>query len=239
MFFRLQEWFWANGYVPTIEQMKDVYNLPDETHQDYEDKKKFLLWYLDKYLPAAAGEASYGKTVRLYSMAIDRKEIRGKQRVLVESASEAFGWLLLENCYEKWSNICNKKKENPGWKVPKNKKNDPSTHPYNKCKWTDSSAGQGGGWAPGARLAFEENKEIIKTLRKKDHAENWKLHKFCLQLLREEHGVTEDAPLPPGAKKCKRPATKKGSTEDDFKEMDNDSDSAYSVHSEISAGEHD
>ena len=239
MFFCLQEWFWANDYVPTIEQMKDVYNLPDKSHEDYEHKKKFLLWYVDRYLPAAAGEASYGKTVRLYYMATDRKNIRGKERVLVESASEAFGWLLLENCYEKWCNICAKKKENPGWKIPKNKKSDPSTHPYNKCKWTDSSAGQGGGWAPGARMALETNKAIVKNIRQKDHHDGWKVHKFCLQLIREEHQVTDAAPLPPGAKKCKCPSTKKGPAEADFKEIDNDSDSAFSIHSEDSSGEHD
>ena len=125
--------------------------------------------------------------MRLYFKATDRKEIHGKKRVYVESESEAFGWLLLENCYEKWCNICPKKRQSPSWKVPRYKKNDPSTIPHNKCKWTDSAAGQGGGWAPGARDAFESNKQIIRELRKKDHKADWKVHKFCLQLLQEHY----------------------------------------------------
>ena len=237
MFFSFQEWYYAHKYVPTIGQMKDVYNLPDKDHETYEHKKDFLLWYVDRYLPAAAGDVVYGKKIRSYFKVTDIIEIDGKKRVYVESASEAFGWLLLENCYDKWCQICPKKRESPSWKVPKYKKKDPATHPYNKCKWSDSTAGQGAGWAPGAREALNSYKEIIRKFRNEDHANKWKVHNFCLQLIRETHGITEDTPMPKGSKKRKRPA--QGPAASDFMDMENDSDDVYSVHSEDSSGEQD
>ena len=101
----------------------------------------FLLWYVDVYLPAAAGEGNYGATKRRYKMAIEKMEIRGKQRVLVESMTEAYGWLILDNCNSKWENFLKEFSKNSSFKIPKYNKDDESTHPFHVTKYSEAHAG--------------------------------------------------------------------------------------------------
>ena len=87
------------------------------TRITYKEKLALLLWYVDVYLPAVAGD-NYGCHRRQYKMAIERIEIRGKQRVLVESMIEAYGWLLLDNCYSKWKAYFEAYSANSKFKIP-------------------------------------------------------------------------------------------------------------------------
>lgn len=235
---RAADWFREYGYVPTIEQMKNVYNLPPETADDYVVRKAFLLWYVDRWLPALAGEQSYGRPIRKWKMAVDKVEILGKKRICIESATEAFGWLLLENCHDKWVLVAPKRKDNPKWKIPRPKKNVPETQIYNCCKWSDPTAGQGAGWKPEARVVLVANQDAIKKFRAEDNKQGWKIHKFCLKLLQEHYGVSGTKPPTAGAAKKKRKVVPKEGTftAEDFPDMDVDSDGGYSEHSEGSAG---
>lgn len=210
-----------------MEQIKDVYNLPAESHATYKHKVELLLWYVDIYLPAAAGETNFGNSKRRYYKIVDKAEIKGKQRVLVESASEAFGLLLLENCYKKWDALCKEKAKNARFKVPKYNKDDPTTHMFHDTKFSEVHGGQGKGWSDKGRAAFEKYKQAIKDFRAKDKKVGWKIHQFCLDLIRKEHGIT--ATEPPGRKSRKRKAVAiekaEDIEEDDF--VGNQSDGDY------------
>ena len=216
--------------------MRNVYIIPKETDPAYEKKKQFLLWYMDVWMPAIAGESNFGKQLRGYKMAIERTMIHGKKRILVESSCEAFGWLLLENCYTKWNLIVTKKKENPQFAIPKYKKDDPSTHPYSVCKYSDSRGGQGVGWKPAARPALEGHVELIKKIRAADKENNWKVNRLALKLIREKYNILDKEYVSTRSKKKRKKATTTP-REEDFKTMEIESDSEYSVHSDGSSGE--
>ena len=208
--------------------MQNVYKLPDENHKDYNHKVEFLLWYVDVYLPATAGE-NYGGTKRRYKMAVDRMEIRGKQRVLVESATEAYGWLLLDNCHSKWKAFLEEYTKNTSFKIPNYNKDDKSTHPFHVTKYSEAHAGQGKGWKSSALLVLDKYRKAIVKFREEDHKNAWKMHSFALDLIRNHHGVTVDEPPTRKNKGRKRKARElvEEEEEDDF-EMDYGSDADYS-----------
>ena len=207
----------------------------DDAKTDYKTKKKLLLWHLDKYLPAACGELSYGKARRYYQLAVESFELRpGKKAVLVESASEAFGLVIHENCYEKWCHIAPKKHESPHWKVPQYTKNVESTHPFHTAKFSDPHGGQGNGWIPAARMAQETNMKNVRDFRTADKKDDYAKYKTCKEWLRQEHGITEDSPVSK-QKKRKRNNTKATVNADDFIDLDDSGDSVndFSVGSEL------
>ncbi len=204
----------------------DVYNLPDKNHKDYKPKLAFLLWYVDRYLPAGAGEGNYGDSKRRYKMAIEKMEIRGKQRVLVESMTEAYGWLLLDNCHSKWKAFLEEFSKNSKFKIPNYNKDDESTHPFHVTKYSEAHAGQGKGWKSSALVALNNYKKAIVSFREQDHKMNWKMHRLALNLIREKHGVTVDAPPTKKSRKRKARELVVEQEEDDFK-IDYGSDEDY------------
>ena len=112
--------------------------------------KNLLIWYYDRYLPAAARKEYWGDDVRYYKLYTDKINLKGKQKVLVTISSEAFGLLQLRNCAKKWKNIFVLKENDAKAEIP-SKKDNPETI---KCKaeWTDPKIGQVkyGGWHPEA-----------------------------------------------------------------------------------------
>ena len=160
-------------------------------------------------------------------MAIDRMEIRGKQRVLVESMTEAYGWLLLDNCHSKWKAYLEAYSANSKFKIPNYDKDNKDTHPFHVTKYSEAHAGQGKGWKPAAFVALDKYKKAIVQFRADDHKNGWKMHRLALRLIREKHGVTSDAP--PTKKNRKRKARElvEEEEEEDF-QMDYGSDEEYS-----------
>jgi hypothetical protein len=103
IYYTVLEWYKDHKYVPELlEDIMQVYDvlkqkvpakptdsISEEVKAAYDDcvcDMDLLVWYLDKYLPAAVGEPTFGKSQRYYN------EIQGKICVLVERQSEAYGW---------------------------------------------------------------------------------------------------------------------------------------------------
>ena len=223
-------WYNVHGYVPTVEQMKNVYNIPpkEEDEKKHQHALDFLLWYSDVYLPATAMEANYGKSIRFYKKAVAGVRIKGEMKVAVESAAEAYGLLVLDNCYTKWCALAPEITKNPKFKPPKFDKSNPDTFPFHDTKYSDARGGQGKGWKEEeARPVFESFKEAIKAFRKKEKEKNWPTYQLCLDLIRTKHGITEtEAQRKKGRKRKRNVVEEKEGEQDDFV-MDDKSDDEF------------
>ena len=224
-------------------EIQDVYNLPPKTDPSYTRKKQILTWYVDVYLPKAAGAKNYGINVRAFKLLVSGMVVMGGvKKTIVSIQSEAFGWLIYENCYEKWVLIVKKKKVNPRWKVPTYNKLNTTTHQWHATKWSDRNAGKGSGWSPTAIEMQNTFAEKIKAFRDQDANDTPKnkVLRICRQLIRDKHGINDNK------KKATRKRNRDGSIQagvihhpkvieisDDAKSDDEN----FSVHSEISSGE--
>ena len=233
--------------MPNIDDLTNVYSIVEqeepreitdgsteeekEQMDNYVLQKDLLIWYLDKYLPAAVGELTYSKDQRYYKRQTDSIVIKGKKRVLVERQQEAYGWLVLDNCYEKWCLCVPEQAKDPKWKVPLWDKDDPETLPFHKTKHSDPRGGQSAGWKPSARKALNDFCKKIKEMRDKDSKrdKDSSIYMKCLLLLKAEHGITEEEPLPKSSKR-KRSKTATTVEEDDFMELDEESEAPLSDH---------
>ena len=224
--------------MPTLDDLKTVYDLPPDTDPKYNEKKDILLWYFDSYLPAAAGNKAYGPTVRYYKRSTKSVKIGGLRLAVIPMQVEAFGILVFENCLPKWQHICPKKAEDPTWTVPKQKKDDPANDKYHVTKWSDGKIGQvqGGGWSQEGYDAFNHYLTHVSKIRADDKANSWTIHNFALQLMRTENGITEDAPAP--SKKRKRGKNAQLAPHNPGPKWDMpEVEDTFSVGSEISSGE--
>ena len=213
MRFSIIVWYADHGYVPTVNDIvQKVYSdLPDPTADEaaYNHCLALRLWYFDTYLPPLCNEVHYGKFHRKAKMTWEKNKETGLAHV--ETTTEAFGWTLLENCHAKWDATCKDwianfdgsagKKYSP----PDYNREDPTTWVYHKGKWTDSYSGQGKGWAPEARVAYNGYKSQIKEIREADYKDGWKLHKSFLDLIQKHYQVDSNG-LP--FKKKKAPKKK-------------------------------
>ncbi len=173
--------------------MKNVYIIPpkEQDEQKHQDALDFLLWYSDVYVPATAMEASYGRSIRFYKKAISGVKIKGEWQVQVESTAEAYGLLVLDNCYTKWCALAPEIVKNPKFKPPKLDKSNPATLPFHTTKYSDALGGQGKGWKEEvARPVFEAFKADIVAFRKKEKETNWPTYTLCFNLIREKHNIT-------------------------------------------------
>lgn len=225
--------------MPTVDDLKTVYNLPPSTDDTYEEKKAVLLWYFDVYLPAAAGNDVYGPTVRYYKRSTKAIKVGGKVMPVITLQVEAFGLLVFENCLPKWTHICPKKAQDGGWSIPTRSKNKPENEKYWVTKWTDGKTGQiqGGGWTQDGYDEFSAYVKHVSEVRSKDKEHGWAVHELALQLMREEHGITETNLAAPkkrkrGGKVALAPLKEIGPSW----EMP-DVEDTFSVGSEVSSGE--
>ena len=105
--------------MPEVTEIQEVWALPDpptpvsdetneaakakyaEAQAAYNKAECILQWYLDSYLPMAAGFDFWGPTIRPFHLMTDKKKVNGdpsgKERVLVMVTSEAFGLLVYAN----------------------------------------------------------------------------------------------------------------------------------------------
>ena len=96
--------------IPTLDQIKALHKMPRSDDPNYPKNKSLLIWYMDHFMSALAGIDRWGEDKRYHKMPVDLLEVAGKERVLVTAQTEAFGWMLLENCHDKWTAIWKEKK---------------------------------------------------------------------------------------------------------------------------------
>lgn len=167
--------FWIiNDFLPTVDEMKDAWNLGQEpaitAHDDekaeYERKKKILTFYCTGFMTASAGCEYWSFDQRPYWLVTDMMDVNGMKKVRVTTTSEAFGLVCYENYLPKWEKGFPYLKANPTEKsIPQYKIKVPATHIY-KTKWSSAETGQKVGWDNEAVKALNEQKDAIKDLRK-------------------------------------------------------------------------
>ena len=188
--------------MPPLAFFKNPWDLPEESDSSYEERKAFVIWYHDHFLPACAGK-DFKEEIRHFRMPVQMMTIAGENPgAHVTKESEALGLIIVENCYEKWTHIVPEKAKDDEWVIPAFKKSDRSTHKYHKTKWSDGRTGQvkGCGWSPEAYNALHQSIISVKKVRKDDRSNNWKKMKRALDLVKTDHGI----PLEQKTKKRKR-----------------------------------
>ena len=228
--------------MPKMEDLQNVYSLPPEDHPTYAEKKAILLWYYDSWLVALAGLEMFGTQERCYKRATKASSVRynGNLIPLVTVEAEAFGLLMLQNCYPKWQHVVPMKaKHGLNWPVPKQKKATPETKKYHTTLWSDPKSGkdQGGGWDPLAYDAFKEHIKAVQEMRKADKKNQHAIHEMCLEFVRAKHNVTDTEFVPKASRKRKRGGAKKVALAPVVNLEDFEVEDDFSVGSEISSGE--
>ena len=85
------EWVKKHGTMPSLDLFKKVHELPKEGDADYQIRMEFLLFYLDLWLPKAAGFENFKPSIRHYRKMVDRMELpSGKKVAHVSMESEGF-----------------------------------------------------------------------------------------------------------------------------------------------------
>lgn len=197
------EWYKKHKELPPVDWFEKVYELPKEGDHDYDKRKEFLVFYMDVWLPKAAGYENYKPEIRYYRKSIDYVTVPGdkpgdknKKVPHVSHDSEAFGLLIYKNCRQKWTHIIPKKLEDEDWEIPAYDKDDGETHKYHTTLWSDGRNGQikGGGWAPEAYDELSTYITTLKAFRKHDKQANWLVHGRMLEILRNDKGIQDDCP---------------------------------------------
>jgi hypothetical protein len=181
---------WAekhHGEILTVEQIKNIYDLPEEDHCDYKDKVEALTWYVDEYLPAAA--PNYTKDFRTRKLMTAGVEVWDQNTTAVPLQSEAFGQLMYDNCYEKWKALARERQINPRFEAPKYKKKDKHTWEFHSTKYSDRNAGKGQGWNEETSVAHNKCVVKVKEFRTDDKENKYKILKLVRDLIRKKHGL--------------------------------------------------
>lgn len=182
--------------MPTVPAIKAAMGMSPEELELPEnlEKKKLLIWYYDRYLPAAARKEYWGDDVRYYKLYTDKINLKGKQKVAVTITSEAFGLLQLRNCGKKWENIFILKAQNEKAEIP-TKNTNPESVKY-RAEWTDPKIGQVkyGGWNPKAIEFMNNTVAFLAKHREDDAANNNEKAEYYKEILREENEIKSDAP---------------------------------------------
>ena len=162
----------------------------DEEEHAY--KKALVTWYYDRWLPVVAGITYWDAKTRHYKIPTARVDINGKKQPLITVATEGFGVLMMDNCYDKWLAEYEWKKDNPKRKIP-TKGDD---YEQFKGKYSDSKCGQitFGGWDPAGFEAFVGYQQTIKATRKADARNGKAQQKYAMELVRRLHGIEEAQP---------------------------------------------
>ena len=152
-------------------------------------------------LQIMAGQKYWKSAISQYNTPVDTVNIRRKdedgqwiteKKVYVTVTSEAFGWLVYDNNRDKWLNTFNYMRENNKKYGPKLDK-EHADYPKYQPKYTESKNGQvkNGGWKPAAYTEFTRFKKIILQLRAADKAQDYSNYSVALQLVRNEHNITD------------------------------------------------
>ena len=94
--------------IPTATEIMAILVTDPKMIDKDANKKAILNWYFDRWLPVAAGSLFWGTTIRYYHYPTDKEAVIpgvDQKRVLVTVASEAFGFLTLENYHVSTENL--------------------------------------------------------------------------------------------------------------------------------------
>ena len=179
-----------------------------ENDDECEKRKKFLNWYWNHFLPAAAGATSFPEEHRHYklpSMPLKIKDQPDLKGGAVTKECEAFAKLVARNCYKKWGFIIPEKLEDSDWELPKWDKDDEKTHKYHETLWSDGRNGQkkGQGWSAEAYEEMNKEVEKVKLFRAADKKDGWKTLKSALALVKTMNGIDLAATAPNKKRKRK------------------------------------
>jgi hypothetical protein len=190
-------YFKKHGTLPTVTELKNVYNLPAEGDPTYEKREQMFLWYHDDFLPMALGQEECARKICHYSSPVSLRDAgNGKKLPTATCIGEAFGLVVYENCRAKWLAIFSHGILDDKWPIPKYSKMDHSTHQYHQTKWTDSKNGQvkDAGWGHGTFTAMNECINFIAKRRMDDEANDFKKHRFAFDLMRRHNNITFASP---------------------------------------------
>ena len=122
---------------------------------------------------------------------------------------EAFGLVLVRNCWDKWVEIVPQKAKDHNWPIPKWNKDDKDTHKYYKTLWSDGRNGQkkGQGWSPEGYEALNQEMDKLTKFRAEQKKEKFAKYLAVLKLVRTTNEVPDGEKDPPAkGKKRKRAA---------------------------------
>ena len=175
-------------------------------------KLEVLLWWTDNYLPGVVGLQFWGSELRPHHLMTDLKLVPGdtskEEKMLVTSTSEAFAMTLYKNCRTKWINTYEWKATHKACdsEPPKWDRDDESTHKYHSI-WSNSRTGsaEGAGWNSDAVEYVAECGASIRESRSQDKANDYKIGKLAMALIKEENNIGEDGKKIRGRKRAARP----------------------------------
>lgn len=235
----ITEYYRENKELPTVEELKTVFEIPPSSDPTFPRKKKVLTFYGDLFLPALMG-TGFDKTVRPYKLAVDKTTVAGKEKVIITKQREAFGLVLYENCFTKWQATVPDLSVNPKAKFPKRVQDDADTHKFHDCKWTNSRSGQGSGWKDEGFKALNEAIKLVGKTRIDDSKRKWKVYTYMKDLIREVNGTVGNEPTTPASSSKKRKRQASAGDVDKYVScinLEDEEEEEYSVGSEGSSGE--
>ena len=199
----MTDFYHVHGDMPTVEEIKSVYDMPPEPKEPNEDaadaekeqcqvdkarydrKKTIFVWYLNEWLPWAAGLEHWGPEIRIQKLPTDTILLAtGEEKVCVTCASEAYGLAVFENCHKKWKAGIPYMLENNKRSIPEWKKKKVETHKF-YCKWTSKREGLRGGWSDDGIKAFNAYIAHIQAFRKADEEKDKVIQKLGRKFIRE------------------------------------------------------
>ena len=187
------------GITPHLPTLEEFLKIKSVDMQD-DESKRLAVWYAEDWISMLCGPVSWGDPQKNFKMLVGKTLIGGESKVCVTITNEAFGYLMLANCRQKWINSFLFKEANPDKRIPQGNKADPGG--LYKALYSDSGDGQvkGGGWKDKAYEKFNEYIDLVTEQRDEDRAEDWKNHGNLRDLIRTKRGITEKSP----SKKRKR-----------------------------------
>lgn len=153
----------------------------------------------------AAGVEFYPKELVNYRLPIQPlKMVPGFEKTnlkgcMLTVSCEAFGLVLVQNCWDKWTLIVPKKAADNKWPVPKWSKTDTDTHKYHKTLWSDGRNGQkkAQGWTPEGYQALNSAMEMLQKFRAQQKQQKWARYKDVFKLVRTANGIPAGEKEPP------------------------------------------
>ena len=198
--------------MPPADYFKDPYHIPDAQATDAKLRLDFLIWYWSHFLPAAAGVEFFPKDLVNYRLPMQPlKLVPGFEKTtlkgpMVTVPCEAFGLVLVKNCWPKWTHIVPQKARDDKWPIPKCNEDDESTHKYHKTLWSLSRNGQkkSQGWAPEGYTALNDSMDFLTKFREAQKKDKYTQVKGVLALVRKSNKIPAGEKNPPVKGKGKK-----------------------------------
>ena len=177
-----------------------------EANVEDEDEMEVLVWWVDKMLPRATANTYHFGPNKRYYQCLARVVTDGQ--LDMPAGTEAFAFLMHENCYLRWQYMYQLKQKCPGKRIVVCKNRDSAkttSNPQNhvvytaevhqlKVPWTLPDIGQAkcGGWKPEGIKHWVKIKKENTSSRITGGSANLELR--ILELMRQANGVSQSSP---------------------------------------------